>query len=125
LQNFRRSYSQSNYDNTTGNGGVGTWVVTSDQGSTGVYHTVSGQSFCSNNYSVAVTDGSPGISNASSININCWCRMTSPNLGASWVFLDPAGSAAGCASNCAAGCADCVLLGASASCHRPDILELP
>jgi hypothetical protein len=96
LQNSRRAYTRGNYDNSTGNGG-GTWSVTSDQGSDTVYHTVSGISFCSTSGSGAgpYTDGSPGFdTGTSSNNTNCWCRMTAPNLGASWVFLNAYGSAA-------------------------------
>jgi hypothetical protein len=130
LSNYRSSYSRGNYDNSTGNGGIGTWSVTSDQGSAGVYHTVSGQSFCSsNNGSGTYTNGTPDFdSAASSSNKYCWCRMTAPNLGASWVFqfdFLSISTAASCALNCAFGCTDCVLYGENWLCRRAAVLALP
>ncbi|MDR1071875.1 MAG: hypothetical protein LBL21_04505, partial [Rickettsiales bacterium] len=59
-------------------------------------------------------------------NKNCWCRMTSPHVGASWVFLYGAlGTAAYCAYYCAYHCAGCVLYGSSTSCSRSAVLALP
>jgi hypothetical protein len=130
LSNYRYSYSRGNYENGNplyGNGGIGTWAVTSDQGSTGVYHTVSGQSFCSSNSgSGTYTGGSPSFdSTTSSNNKNCWCRMTSPNLGASWVFNYAILSAADCSHGCAYICAFCVQGGTAYLCTRSALLALP
>ncbi|MDR2269092.1 MAG: hypothetical protein LBD94_02815 [Rickettsiales bacterium] len=130
LQNSRRAFSR-NYDSTPDSG---TWSVTSDESSTDVYHTVTGMSFCSSTNSGTYTDGSPSYDTSTvSNNTNCWCRMTSPNLGGSWVFLDVYGSASSCASNCAilcanhcaANCAYCVPYGTNASCSRAAVLSLP
>ncbi|MDR1071816.1 MAG: hypothetical protein LBL21_04195, partial [Rickettsiales bacterium] len=63
--------------------------------------------------------------NTPSSNLNCWCRMTSPNLGASWVFNYAASSAAYCAYGCAGYCAHCVQSGVSSSCSRSAVLALP
>jgi hypothetical protein len=51
--------------------------------------------------------------------------MTTPNLGASWVFLRDFGSAANCAISCAVNCANCVRFGADYSCSRSAVLALP
>ncbi|MDR2268808.1 MAG: hypothetical protein LBD94_01330 [Rickettsiales bacterium] len=128
LQNYRYSYSRSNYDyNGTNNnaGGLGTWAVTSDEGSTGVYHTVSGTSFCGSTSSGTYTNGTPSYSTTGTNNTNCWCRMTSPNLGGSWVFLFDNGSASNCAYYCARNCAYCVRNGTNNSCSRAAVLSLP
>jgi hypothetical protein len=128
LQNARYSYSRSNYEyNGTNNnaGGLGTWAVTSDEGSTGVYHTVSGTSFCGNTTSGTYTNGAPSCSVTGTNNVNCWCRMTSPNLGGSWVFLYADSAAFSCAGSCAYYCAHCVQDGASNSCSRAAVMELP
>jgi hypothetical protein len=124
LQNSRRSQSVSNYDDTTSIGGLGRWSVTSDQGSAGVHHTVSGESFCSDKNSGVITDGSPSISSISPNN-NCWCRMSAPNLGASWVFLHAYSIAADCAYNCAGSCAGCIQYNMSSPCTRSAVLTLP
>ncbi|MDR2268755.1 MAG: hypothetical protein LBD94_01055, partial [Rickettsiales bacterium] len=55
----------------------------------------------------------------------CWCRMTSPDLGESWVFLHDWGSASFCAYICAGYCAVCVQNGTSVSCSRAAVLSLP
>jgi hypothetical protein len=124
LPHSRRSYTQGNYD-TTGNGS-GRWAVTSDQGSTGVYHTVSGESLCSDTNSGTYTNGSPSLSSTTTNNGYCWCRMSTPNLGASWVFVNTAsGSAAACAHYCAYGCAVCFDSGSYGSCARSVVLTLP
>jgi hypothetical protein len=133
LSNYRYSYSRGNYNSSHanndlyGDGGIGTWAITSDQGSPGVYHTVSGQSYCSsNNGSNTYTNGSPSFSTSSSAdNKNCWCRMTTPHLGASWVFSSAISPAAYCAYHCANYCADCVRVGMNVSCTRSAVLELP
>ncbi|MDR3208962.1 MAG: hypothetical protein LBT45_03910 [Rickettsiales bacterium] len=126
LSNYRTSNSRGDYDNSTSNGGMGTWAVTSDQGSAGVYHTVSGQSFCSSVGNGTFTNWSPDFDTSiSSNNKYCWCRMTSPNLGGSWAFLGDYGSAADCAIDCALHCANCVRSGADGSCNRSAVLALP
>jgi hypothetical protein len=51
--------------------------------------------------------------------------MTSPNLGASWVYPLTSGSAAQCAYYCATLCALCVREGTAYSCSRSAILTLP
>jgi hypothetical protein len=98
---------------------TGTWSVTSDQGSSGVKHTVSGISMCG-------SSTSSGISQSATLadNRNCWCRMTIPNLGDSWEFVRglPTGD---CASYCAHLCADCVQNGVLYSCTRSAVLTLP
>ncbi|MDR3208358.1 MAG: hypothetical protein LBT45_00750 [Rickettsiales bacterium] len=97
---------------------VGMWAVASDEGSPGVKHTVNGISQCSNG-SAYVGNSSTGADNR-----HCWCRMTSPNLGKSWVFLYSHSSAAYCAYDCADVCANCVLGGAYYSCSRSAVLAL-
>jgi hypothetical protein len=69
----------------------------------------------------------PNVSTTVSENINCFCKMTSPNLGGAWVFLlDDNQSAAHCAYYCADRCARCVLTGNyGSSCDRSAVLELP
>ncbi|MDR1071981.1 MAG: hypothetical protein LBL21_05055 [Rickettsiales bacterium] len=64
-------------------------------------------------------------SSALADNKNCWCRMTTPNLGASWVFYYASSSAASCAYDCAGSCAYCVRYGANNSCSRSAVLALP
>jgi hypothetical protein len=76
---------------------------------------------CSNSTSSAISLDTSTTSN----NRNCFCRMTAPNLGASWVFLIDYGSAANCAQNCAYLCASCVQGGSSNSCSRSAVLALP
>ncbi|MDR1071347.1 MAG: hypothetical protein LBL21_01750 [Rickettsiales bacterium] len=104
---------------------VGTWSVTSDEGSPGVKHTVSGMSQCASSSGTTSTNQVMWSSDTLANNKNCWCRMSAPNLGASWVFLSDNGSAAHCASYCAHLCAVCVQLGAVNSCSRSALLELP
>jgi hypothetical protein len=118
------SHSQGNR-NDTGNGGIGRWAVTSAQGGAGAYHTVSGESFCSSASGGAYTYGNPSFADSPSNNKNCWCRMSAPNLGASWVFLFSNSVAADCATYCAPSCAECVSKGTSGSCARSSLLALP
>jgi hypothetical protein len=99
---------------------AGTWTVTSDEGSPGVQHTVSGMSMCGS----STTSGTSQSATLAD-NKNCWCRMTSPNLGASWVFLYVYSSAAVCAFLCAYDCAGCVQAGGAFSCSRSAVLALP
>ncbi|MDR1071877.1 MAG: hypothetical protein LBL21_04515 [Rickettsiales bacterium] len=112
--------STSAYTRSYTDGAPGTWSVTSTQGSGTVKHTVSGMATCSSSNSDATS-----VSSTASNNTNCWCRMTAPNLGASWVFLYAHGSAANCANNCAYNCAYCVLYGTDRSCSRSAVLALP
>jgi hypothetical protein len=123
LPNSRVSYSYGN-SYSTGNGGIGIWTVTSNYGGGGAYHTVSGQAFCSSTNTGTYTDGVPSYSGT---NAYCWCRMTSPNLGASWVYLGGDGVEAGCTSSCAYICAVCIQQGAPSynSCTRSAVLTLP
>ncbi|MDR1071771.1 MAG: hypothetical protein LBL21_03970 [Rickettsiales bacterium] len=109
------------YTGSWTDGAPGTWSVTSTQGSGTVKHTVSGMARCSNSTSNATSLDASTASNSR----YCWCRMTTPNLGASWVFHYDAVSAASCAANCAHNCAYCVQNGKSASCTRSAVLELP
>jgi hypothetical protein len=51
--------------------------------------------------------------------------MTSPNLGASWVFMGVNSSVSNCALYCANDCALCVQFGAVSSCSRAAVLSLP
>ncbi|MDR1071399.1 MAG: hypothetical protein LBL21_02020 [Rickettsiales bacterium] len=51
--------------------------------------------------------------------------MTTPHLGASWVFSSAISPAAYCAYHCANYCADCVRVGMNVSCTRSAVLELP
>ncbi|MDR1071277.1 MAG: hypothetical protein LBL21_01380 [Rickettsiales bacterium] len=125
LSNSRYSCSAGNYDDSTGHGGIGIWSVTSDQGSAGVYHTVSGQSFCSDNINGVYTSSTPSFNGISAYNMHCWCRMTAPNLGASWVYSNAHPRAAICVTNCADICANCVLSSAGSSCSRSAVLALP
>jgi hypothetical protein len=135
LPNSRRSWSRGNYYDADGNGGAGAWVVTggigtwaiaSDHGSPGVYHTVSGQSYCSSTNSGIYTDGAPNFDNRiPSNNTNCWCRMISPSLSNSWVFWADYGAASACASSCAVACSGCIYFGTYESCVRSVLLTLP
>jgi hypothetical protein len=100
--------------------------VTSDEGSTGARHTVSGIAQCGT--STATLTGLtsyPDVSSIASDNKNCLCKMTTPNHGASWVFLLAGGSAAYCARYCANNCAHCVRSGVYDSCSRSAVLALP
>jgi hypothetical protein len=116
LPNSTYAYTRSWTD-----GAPGTWSVTSTQGSGTVKHTVSGMATCSNSSSsVGDVNTSTALNNR-----YCWCRMTSPNLGASWVFLNDKGSAAYCAYDCAYYCAFCVQYGRNYSCSRSAVLALP
>ncbi|MDR1071584.1 MAG: hypothetical protein LBL21_03010 [Rickettsiales bacterium] len=103
----------------------GTWTVTSDEGSPGVQHTVSGMSQCTDDTGTTKTTANPWPSSTLAVNVKCWCGMTSPHVGASWVFLVEYGSAAVCADSCANGCANCVLSGSYYSCSRSAVLALP
>jgi hypothetical protein len=109
------------YSGSWTDGAPGTWSVTSDQGSSGVKHTVSGTATCGSSSSSATGLDTSTVSN----NKNCWCRMTAPNLGASWVFSFADSSSAFCASGCAYYCAYCVLNGTIHSCSRSAVLALP
>jgi hypothetical protein len=112
------------YTGSFTDGAPGTWSVTSTQGSTPVKHTVSGMATCntSNSYSDATSVDPTTPSN----NKNCWCRMTSPNLGGSWMFLYTFGSAGACARNCAYECTLCIRYGTRySSCSRSALLALP
>jgi hypothetical protein len=51
--------------------------------------------------------------------------MSTPNLGASWVFLLVSVSPATCAYGCAYYCAYCVGVGTHNSCTRSAVLTLP
>ncbi|MDR3208749.1 MAG: hypothetical protein LBT45_02770 [Rickettsiales bacterium] len=104
---------------------IGTWSVTSDEGSSGVKHTVSGMSQCTDDTGTTSTNNVMWPSSTLASNVNCWCRMTSPNLGGSWVFVYTSSSAAPCAYSCANNCAYCVLLGTYGSCARSAVLALP
>jgi hypothetical protein len=99
---------------------AGTWFVASDEGSPGVRHIVSGMSLCGNSTTSAISQSSTLADNK-----NCWCRMTTPNIGASWVFLRDWSSAANCAHECARYCADCVWSSINHSCTRSAVLALP
>ncbi|MDR1071648.1 MAG: hypothetical protein LBL21_03340, partial [Rickettsiales bacterium] len=66
---------------------TGTWSVTSDEGGGGTKHTVSGMSQCTSSTGTTSTGTVMWPSSTLANNTNCWCRMTAPNLGASWVFL--------------------------------------
>jgi hypothetical protein len=105
----------------------GTWSVTSDEGSPGVKHTVSGQSQCSETgcSSPPCTTSMPWPSATLTANKYCWCRMIAPNLGASWVFDYAEASVNYCTNFCADFCASCVRMGLHGSCTRSAILALP
>jgi hypothetical protein len=109
------------YSRSWTDGAPGTWSVTSDQGSSGVKHTVSGTATCSNSGTSVTSLDTLTASN----NRYCWCRMTAPNLGASWVYSHADSSAASCAYYCAVDCASCVLYGSYHSCRRSAVLALP
>ena len=84
----------------------GTWVVGSSHGGAG-RQSVSGISQCTtvegatNPFSTH-SEFTLGQAPASG-GVFCWCRMTSPALGSTWVFIttDPA-----CATHCASHCAN-------------------
>jgi hypothetical protein len=124
LPNSRRTTSRGNF-NTDGTGGIGIWAAMSDQGSPGAFHTVSGQSFCSDVGSGTYVNDAPHFNDAPLNNKNCWCRMTSPNLGALWVFLVADSSSSNCSAGCASYCAYCAHVGAYGSCTRSAVLTLP
>ena len=105
-------------------GPPGTWAVTSDQGTPGINHTVTGSANCS------MSTTNPHALEYDNKNTEgvCWCRMTSPNLGAAWVLLGtiPGNFAAyQCSNACAYECSKCVLNESSKSCTRAAVLTLP
>jgi hypothetical protein len=104
---------------------AGTWAVSSYQGSPGIKHIVSGVSQCTDNEGDTSTGWNVWPSKTLADNKNCWCRMTSPNIGGSWVFLFAYSSSAGCAAGCADDCAYCIQNGAVDSCSRSAVLALP
>ncbi|MDR1071286.1 MAG: hypothetical protein LBL21_01425 [Rickettsiales bacterium] len=125
-QNANGTLSDSSYKYTTSwtDGAPGIWAVTSDQGSGGVKHSVSGASTCSNS-STAPNSISTGNQDDEGW---CWCLMTSPHLGASWVLYGNTGGpypAFSCSNACARLCATCVQAGSSGSCTRAAVLALP
>jgi hypothetical protein len=99
---------------------VGAWSVTSDEGSSGVKHTVSGMSMCGNSTTYGSSQSTTLVDNK-----KCWCRMTSPNLGASWVFLYDYDLVIDCAYYCAYNCALCVQGRHVYSCTSSAVLALP
>ncbi|MDR1071853.1 MAG: hypothetical protein LBL21_04385 [Rickettsiales bacterium] len=103
----------------------GVWTVTSDQGSPGVQHTVSGMSQCTDDIGTTTTEENPWPSSTLADNTNCWCRMTSPNVGASWVFTGVY-SLSHCSYYCAFLCAHCIQFDTgTSSCTRSALLALP
>jgi hypothetical protein len=128
LSNNAASYT-SNYGSQAESG---TWTVTSDEGSPSVQHAVSGISQCTDDTGTTTTEENPWPSKNLADNKNCWCRMTAPNLGTSWVFvyvistsIPGAAPVPYCASYCAYHCAACVRKGSEFSCSRSDVLTLP
>ena len=108
----------------------GTWSVGSTHGGAGA-QSVTGISQCSTSAGGTATGNvaCPGASGqrcrprpASADGRYCWCRMTSPAVGGSWVFLDSNSSAATCATHCALSCASSVQGSAS---FRAAVLAVP
>jgi hypothetical protein len=79
---------------------------------------VSGAATCSNSGSDATSMDNSAPAN----NSNCWCLMTAPSKGASWVFRRNVGSGAGCGYYCAFSCALCVQDGTDTDCTRSALL---
>jgi hypothetical protein len=55
---------------------------------------------------------------------HCWCKITGPVVGKSWVFCDSHASSDNCRVGCALGCAICVRSGSNNSCKRTDLLKV-
>ena len=100
----------------------GTWSFTKDG------HTVSGTSQCGS--TTAITGGSSDWHNGlveidtatNANNKHCWCRMSTPVTGSSWVFSNSYASSAVCARYCPGDCALCVRRGTDSSCVRSALL---
>jgi len=97
----------------------GHWSVTAGAGAVAGRQTVSGISLCT----ADVSGGNPGW-NISHGN-NCWCQMTAPLVGQSWVFVLTLTNANSCAHVCAQRCARCIWNGSQDSCTRAALLALP
>jgi hypothetical protein len=104
--------SSSTYAFTRGYNG--TWAVTSGG------YTVSGISQCNG------SSTSNPSSTTDAEGVNCWCRMTSPVVGSSWVNLNDVSNGGfcnfDCSKNCANCCADCVRNSQNGSCTRSAVL---
>jgi hypothetical protein len=68
--------------------------------------------------------GSNGTPPSWDYGAHCWCKMTGPVVGKSWVFnrTDPSGGV--CYANCALHCANCVRSGTADSCTRTALLAV-
>ena len=113
------------------NSQTGSWAVGSTRGGAGA-QSVTGISFCSTSAGGTAT-GNVACPGASSQRCRpepvitngqfCWCKMTSPAVGGSWVFrFDFFGSAADCSTFCAHNCADNVRTNAT---FRAAVLAVP
>ena len=97
-------------------GRSGMWAVTGSAGSVG-RQTISGMSICSMTPGSAATPcpGFPSVRCRNLVDSNfgptCWCRMTSPKLGANWVFLRnfPIHSPSECENFCATDCGSAII----------------
>jgi hypothetical protein len=98
------------YGNTYG-ASNGMWAVTSGG------YTVSGISQCSTSSLVINSTNGTGGS-------QCWCRMMSPVVGLSWVFMgaNTFGSSDDCANSCAFRCTTCIKDGTYNLCARSAVL---
>jgi hypothetical protein len=70
------------------------------------------------------SSGSNSVPSSWNYGTNCWCKMTGPVVGASWVFYHTYGSNADCFAVCAINCAVCVRLGSIYSCSRTALLAV-
>ena len=108
------------FDTTTS----GTWSFSKDG------YTVSGTSQCGSSATLTGSGSNwhneiaeiDAATNAN--NRHCWCRMTSPTTGSSWVFSYSHASSANCALGCSGDCSHCVQNGAHSSCVRSALLAI-
>ncbi|MDR2770116.1 MAG: hypothetical protein LBB08_01555 [Rickettsiales bacterium] len=63
------------------------------------------------------------FSNTFSENRYCWCKMSDPYAGSSWVFYLPLGSGSYCAYDCAGSCSFCLYNGTHHNCTRSALLN--
>lgn len=108
------------FDGTT----TGSWSFTKDG------HTVSGISQCGSSNSLLGSSGdwtNEYIGIDAAVNTNnkhCWCRMTAPATGLSWVFDRSPVSYRNCTESCPSHCAHCAQGGTPGLCRRSALFAI-
>ncbi|MDR2770340.1 MAG: hypothetical protein LBB08_02730 [Rickettsiales bacterium] len=103
-----------NWTRDFGYGTSSSWVVRNT--STG--YEFRGWANCSGSPSNAYT-----WSNTLEDDTSCWCKMSDPVMGSSWIFYGRYNITSLCAGECAYRCADCIHLGGAYNCSRSALIS--